>query len=92
MKKDWRKYSWKMLRPLAVKGLQSLVAGMTGPLGWIASTAIPLFIDKLVKPGYQWITRKINKKGREAKGKKKAEEIRDVSTDNVGDIYDSMRD
>lgn len=88
---DWRKYSWKAARPILVSVLQSALSKVTGPVGWIALKIVPIFVDKLAKPAWQWATRKIRKKSKVIQGKKKAKEIRDASTDDIDDIYDNMR-
>ena len=91
MFKNWRNLSWKGVRPLLVRGLQFSLRGVAGPLGAVASFLIPIVVDKLAKPAWQYMTRKTAKAGRVIKGKKKAKETRDASTDNVDDIFNSMQ-
>jgi len=91
MKDSWKNLTWKAIRPALVKFFQSLFSKMTGPIGWIIFQIIPIVIDKLARPAWQWVGRKINKKIRQMKGKKKAKEIRDASTDDIDDIYDNMQ-
>lgn len=88
MKFDWRKLSWKAASPLLTSGLQSLIIKAIGPVGW-ALKAVP-YIVKGIKPFWDMGLRKIKKAIAKRKGKQEAKEIRDVSEDNVDDIYDRL--
>ena len=90
MKPDWRKLSWKVVRPILIRFLLSVSSKITGPLGWALLNIGPFIIDNVIKKYWNMATRSIAKKKNIKKGIKRAKEIRDVSTDNVDDIYDNM--
>lgn len=89
--KNWRDMSWMVVRSYLSRFALSFIGKITGPIGWIATQALPIFLDKLAKPGWQWVTRKIQKKSNVKKGKEKAKDVRDVPSDNVDDIYDNLK-
>ena len=89
---DWRKLSWKLAKPFAVKFIQSMLLKFLGLHGWVAGIAVRIII-KPIKSVFNRITRAIKKKRNQAKGEAQAEEILNAPTDtesDVDDVYDSM--
>lgn len=82
--------TWVALRPYVIKIIQSLIIKVIGPVGWVAKL-VPMIVKTFVKPWFNLVIRKIKKKQRAKQGAKEAQETRDVSVDNVDDIYDSMQ-
>ena len=84
-----RKLSWIFIRKYFLKyGLFFIGKRLAGPWGFIASKALPLFLDKIVRPIWLMTGRKISKYFRKKKGKKQAKEIRDAETND--DVFDSI--
>lgn len=90
MSKGWRKLSWTFIRPLIKRILSSLASKLPGPIAWVVLEILPFIIKNKIKPAWQWVTRKIRKKGKEEQGEQRAKDVRDASTDDVDDIYDNM--
>ena len=88
-KVNWRKLSWVGARKLLLPYLLGLVAKyLTGPWGWLATKIIPILVDKVLRPGFLWATRKIAKVKDVATGKRRARRLEDAK--NPTDYLDEL--
>lgn len=84
-----RTFSWKLVNKEILKvGLLFIANKLAGPWGWLASKALPIILDKVIRPIWLLTGRKISKLIRKKVGKKQAKEIRDAETND--DVFDSI--
>lgn len=84
-----RTFSWKLANKELLKvGLLFIARKLGGPWAWLASKALPIILDKVIRPVWLKTGRKISKSIRKKVGKKEAKEIRDAETND--DVFDSI--
>lgn len=84
-----RTFSWKLVNKELLKlGLLFIAKKLGGPWAWLASKALPILLNKVIRPVWLLTGRKISKIIRKKVGKKQAKEIRDAKEND--DVFDSI--
>lgn len=89
----WMRVIWTTLKERLIKALllKFLPKYVGGPIGWIASTVGGYALEKLIRPGYDWITRKTIMFFKKNKNKRKADDLQNSKTeDEFNSTFDDL--
>ena len=89
--KDWQGFKLALIALLKRFGAGKLASLLTGFWGWVAGIAWPILFDKLIRPGVQWLLRKIRLPIEKKKAQDAMKKVKDAKTDKeFDDAFDNL--